>query len=187
MPDQVPIGSKIAIICPQYPPEKGAAASRMSNLAAGLRARKMNVRVITALPNYPTGKIFPNYRRRLWCSETIDGIRVTRLWLYPSNSASAFKRILNMVSLSVTLLGALPSLYRSRPDTVILNSPPLPFALCGLMLARLVGAYSVMNISDIWPQSALDLGAIRKGRLYSMLERIEHYIYRKSDAVTAQS
>jgi glycosyltransferase involved in cell wall biosynthesis len=187
MSNRASIGAKVTIICPQYPPEKGAAAARMANLATGLRSRNMDVRVITALPNYPTGRIFPDYRRKIWCSENIEGIPVLRLWLYPSNSANAIKRILNMTSLSAMLLAALPSLYKTRPDVVILNSPPLPFALCGLILSRFVGAYSVMNISDIWPQSALDLGAIQKGRLYSMLEKIEHYIYRKSDAVTAQS
>jgi hypothetical protein len=46
----------------QYPPEKGAAPSRLAKMAVGLRARNIDVNVITALPNYPTGRIFPGYR-----------------------------------------------------------------------------------------------------------------------------
>ena len=69
---------KITILSIRYPPEKGAAASRIAKMAIGLRIRNADVNVITALPNYPTGRIFPNYRRKLFHSEIIDHIPVKR-------------------------------------------------------------------------------------------------------------
>jgi len=51
----------------------------------------------------------------------------------------------------------------------------------------LVRARVVTNVSDIWPLTALELGAISKGWLYSSLEKIERFIYRYSDAVVTQS
>jgi glycosyltransferase involved in cell wall biosynthesis len=74
-----------------------------------------------------------------------------------------------------------------RPDTIIVNSPPLPVGLSGVILAKLVRARAIANVSDIWPLSALELGAIRKGWLYSLLEKIERWVYRLSDAVVCQS
>ena len=156
-------------------------------MAVGLRARNVDVNVVTALPNYPTGRIFPDYRRKLFHSETMDHIPVKRYWLYPSNSAMAIKRILNVISFSAALFFALPHLLRTRPRTIIVNSPPLPVGLSGVILAKIVRARVITNVSDIWPMSALELGAIRRGWFYSLLERIESYVYRRSDAIMTQS
>ena len=120
-------------------------------------------------------------------AESIDGIPVRRLWVYASNSAAPFKRIMNMISLSLTLFLALPGLFRSRPEMVIVNSPPLPVGFSGFILSKMVRAQVIANISDIWPMSALELGAMRKGWFYSALERLENFIYRHSDAVMTQS
>src|SRR5690606_18142243 len=72
---------KLTIISIYYPPEQGAAPSRIANLAKGLRDRHIEVDVITALPNYPTGRIFAGYRQKFSYSEVIDGIPVLRYWL----------------------------------------------------------------------------------------------------------
>lgn len=170
-----------------YPPERGASPSRIAKMAGGLCDRSIGVDVITALPNYPTGRIFPDYRRKLSCLETIDGIRVRRYWLYPSNSTNAFKRILNAFSFSFTVFFSIPHLFRSRPNTVIVNTPPLPLALSGIILAKMIRARVITNVSDIWPLSALELGAIRKGAFYSLLEWMEGRVYRYSDAIMTQS
>jgi glycosyltransferase involved in cell wall biosynthesis len=179
--------NKFTIISIYYPPEQGAAPSRIANLAMGLRNRDIEVDVITALPNYPTGRIFPNYRRRFAYSEVIDGIPVRRFWLYPSNSAMPVKRIMNMVSFSAILFCAIPQLLRKRPTMIIVNTPPLAAGLSGVILAKLVRALAITNVSDIWPLTALELGAMRKGWLYSFLEKVERYIYRHSDAIVTQS
>lgn len=178
---------KITLICPQFSPEKGAAASRMTKLARGLRARSLDVNVLTALPNYPTGRIFADYRGKFWHTESLDGILVKRYWLYPTNSAATFKRLLNMVSLSATLFLSLPHLLRNRPAVIIVNSPPLPVAITGIILAKIIRAHVITNVSDIWPSSALELGVIRRGVIYSLLEMIETLVYRYSDAIVSQS
>lgn len=162
---------KITIVSIFYPPEKGAAASRIAQMAAGLRARNIEVNVITALPNYPTGRIFPEYRHRLVHSEVIDHVPVKRYWLYPSNSAMPIIRILNMISFSTMLFFSLPHLLRIRPDTIIVNSPPLPVGFSGVFLAKILRANVITNVSDIWPLSALMLGAMRRGWFYSLLEK----------------
>jgi len=179
--------SKITIISIFFPPETGAAAARIAQMASGLKARGLKVNVVTALPNYPTGRIFPEYRGKFAVSEVADGIPVRRYWLFASNSANAVKRILNMVSFSAILLLSLPHLLRIRPATIIVNSPPLPVGFSAVLLAKLLRASLITNVSDIWPLSALELGAIRRGLFYSLLERVELFIYRHSDAIMTQS
>ena len=56
---------KITIISIFFYPEKGAAPFRITTLAQTLKKKGYDVEVITALPNYPTGKIFKGYKRKL--------------------------------------------------------------------------------------------------------------------------
>jgi hypothetical protein len=57
-------------------------------MACELVKRGHQVLSITGLPNYPSGKIYPGYRQRLWWREEIDGVPVLRLPLYPDRSRS---------------------------------------------------------------------------------------------------
>jgi hypothetical protein len=40
------------------------------------------VTVITGVPNFPSGKVHAGYRNKLWQHETLDGVRVIRVWTY---------------------------------------------------------------------------------------------------------
>ncbi len=178
---------KINIVSMFYPPETGAAASRISKMAASLQQRGADVEVITAFPNYPTGKIYQGYRGSLVIKETCDGLVTRRYWLYPSNSKKILLRIANMLSFSLTILLSLPYLLRRRPDLLIINSPPLLSGFTAVLLSKITGAKTLVNISDIWPLSAYELGAISKNGFYRFLEKLEAYIYAAADACTAQS
>src|ERR1044072_3209282 len=122
-------GPLIAIFCNSFPPEGGGASARIYNLATLLRNNGYRVQVVSAMPNYPTGKIFAPYRGRLVVDEEIDGIKVKRVLLYPSNTASALSRgwILASFVLSIRTL-ALRHVRKMKPALVIVSSPPLPMA-----------------------------------------------------------
>ena len=146
-----------------------------------------DVEIITALPNYPTGKVYKDYKWRLYKREIQEGLKVKRYRHYPSKSKNKFLRMASMLSFSISLIFALPGLWLRKPDVIIINSPPLLNGHTAVFLAKLTSAKVVTNISDIWPMSALELGAIKKGRFYSILEKLERYIYNKSHALMGQS
>ncbi|HYD21747.1 MAG TPA: glycosyltransferase family 4 protein [Flavipsychrobacter sp.] len=182
------MAKKITIICNSYPPEKGAAPTRINNLAKMLTARGHVVEVITCMPNYPVGKIFPSFRGKLIQKEKANNIKINRLWLYPSNSKNPLKRIASMFSYTFSLyFFALPKLFIQRPDMVIVSSPPFLSAYAGIVIARIIGSKAVLNVSDLWPRSALELGAIKKGVVYRFLEVMEKRMYNLSDAYIGQS
>ncbi len=178
---------KMSIISNYFPPEIGAASSRVFAMAVLLQNTGMDVEVLTALPNHPLGKIFHTYRGKFMVKETVKGIRIRRFWLFASNSSRALPRIVSMLSLSVTIFAALPHLIFRRPRVVIVNSPPLLLGLAGIILSALCGARTVLNISDIWPLSAFEMGAMSKGFLYSRLKGIERFMYRASHGFLGQS
>jgi glycosyltransferase involved in cell wall biosynthesis len=178
---------KITILTQYFPPEMGAPQSRLWETAVGLKKRGWQVHIITAMPNYPTGKIFENYKGKLYSNETIEGITIQRFWLYASNSKKTIPRIINMLSFSWMCLFAWFKLIKIKPNYIMTESPPLTLALSGLILSKTTGAKHIMNVSDLWPLSAYELGAIEKGNLFSLLEWLEKFLYKNSFACTGQS
>lgn len=179
---------KITLITQYYKPEIGAPQNRLYEMCIGLKNLGVDVSIITGMPNYPTGKIFKDYSRKFSITEEIDGIAVKRYWLYASNVRKAFPRILNMLSFSLTSLCALFYLIRRKNDFIIVESPPLLLGLTGWVMSKLSRARLVMNISDLWPLSARELGAISgDGFVYKILERVEGFLYRNSDFCMGQS
>lgn len=166
----------------------GAPQSRLYETALGLQKRGWAVSVITAMPNYPKGKIFQEYRGRFQKSEIIDGIYLKRYWLYASNSRKSIPRIFSMITFSLSVLFSIPYLLKFRPNYILVESPPLLLGLSGLFLSKISRSKMIFNVSDIWPLSAVELGVInKKSVLYRFLEKLENFIYNNSFACTGQS
>ena len=54
----------ILIITNYFPPEKGAAANRIFDMAKAYKNNGYEVLVVCPLPNYPKGKIFKAYKKK---------------------------------------------------------------------------------------------------------------------------
>lgn len=173
---------RVLIVTPYYPPETGAPQARLHELARRLGERGHPVSVLTGLPNYPTGRVFPGYRRRLRMTETIDGVRVTRAWLYASKSARALPRLLSYLSFAASGLVA-GSFGLGPQDVALVESPPLFGVPTGLRLARWHGARCVMMVSDIWPDILVRMGQARPGAGLKLMAWLEGYCYRHADVV----
>ena len=177
---------RIVVLTQNFPPEIGATAARLHRMTKSLVEKGHRVTVITAMPNYPTGRIFDGYRGKLRTDDELDGIRVVRTWAFPSKSSKFLSRFIGYASftLSSLLLGIWGL---GRQDIVLFDSPPLPLVPAGLAMGRIARARVVMNVSDIWPEMPLQLGyPMGKASLW-VLRRLESLGYRKSDLVTATS
>ena len=175
---------RILFLTQNFPPEIGAKAARLYELTRRLAALGHDVRVITALPNYPTGKVFPGFRGRIRVEERIEHVQVVRTWLMPSNSARPFPRLVSYLTfMASSLLFAIRAM--GRRDIVFIESPPLFLVLPGLLIGRMAKARIVMNVSDIWPETAVRVGLEMKGIPLRLMERLERLGYEKSDLVTA--
>lgn len=178
----------VLIISNYYEPEMGAASKRITTLAKSFKDKGHNVRVVCPLPNYPDGKVYKGYRGRLKASEVLNGIRVDRLWIFPSKSKNPLLRVLSMVSFAVSLFFFVPFIKRSTVDTVIVQSPPLFVSFSAAFLGRHILRKKVcLNVSDLWPKSALELGVLKPGKMYQLLLWMEKTIYKKSDLIIGQS
>ncbi|WP_289058198.1 glycosyltransferase family 4 protein [uncultured Flavobacterium sp.] len=176
----------ILIISNYYPPEKGAAANRIEQLALKLDQNGYNVSVISPLPNYPKGELFPEYKGHFSVIEKIQNITLKRLWIYPSNSSNIFKRIVSTLSFSTTLFFYL--LFAKIPKKVIVQSPPLLLSFTAVLALGLRRKKIILNVSDLWPTAAIELGVLKKNSIsHKFLLFIERFIYRKATHIFGQS
>jgi len=174
---------RLLIITQYFPPEMGAPQARLYELAQRLAAMGHEITILTAMPNYPTGKIFGGYRYRLGKRENLDGLRVVRTCLYPSKSRRTLPRLFSYVTfgLSSLLLGT-PRL--GRHDVVLIESPPLFLVPFALAIARMVRGKTVMMVSDIWPDILIRMGHASPQSLTTRaMLGLESWAYRHSHAV----
>jgi glycosyltransferase involved in cell wall biosynthesis len=178
----------ITLLCSSFPPEIGAAPSRMYHLAKMLTQHGYCVSVIAAMPNYPSGKVFTQYRGKFTVAEQMEGINIWRTWLIPTHSSSKTKRLISLLSYAFSLLFVAYGLMRrTNPNIIIVSSPPFVGGFIGTKMAKRLGAKIVLNVSDLWPQSAKDLGFIQEGLLLKYLQHKEQAMYARADAFSVQS
>ncbi len=163
----------------------GAPQARLSELGVSLVEKGWDVDILTAMPNYPSGIVDPEYQGKGPFVETYRGMKVARVPLYASKEGFV-KRLacygtflLNAQRFGPTLL--------ERPDVIWVESPPLFIGWAALSLSKHWRCPYVMNISDLWPESAIRIGAISDGAIARVLEGLEIDFYKKSAGVTGQS
>ncbi len=176
--------ARILFITPYYPPEKAAPAVRLSETAVRLVRRGHQVTVLTTVPNYPTGIVPPEYRGHLIQQETIDGVRVVRVWSYTSANKGFLRRIVAQLSFAC-LAPMLGGRATGRPDVIIVESPPLFDAIAARLLAWYRRCPFIFLVSDLWPESAVQLGMLRNRTLIRIAEWLEQSTYRRAGLVWA--
>jgi len=175
---------RFGILTQYYPPEIGAPQARLSELAASLARRGHQVTVLTAMPNYPAGRIHDGYAG-LWRREKKAGANVVRTAIYPSR-ALGVRRLASYGSF-VASSSAFGAVMLPKLDFLMTESPPLFLGIAGYWLSRLKRARCIFNVSDLWPESAVRLGVVREGRALRMALALESFCYRHAWLVSGQS
>src|SRR3712207_3059073 len=142
--------------------------------------------ILTAMPNYPKGEIFEEYRGKKLVKEEIDGIKIVRTSIYATKSKSFTKRLRNYLSFtfSSVLTGCK---HIEEQDVVITESPPLFLGWSGYVIAKRKKAKFIFNVSDLWPESAVKLDVLHNKTLIKASTWLEEFCYKKAAAVTGQT
>ncbi len=172
---------KIYFISQWYYPEPDG---RVSNLAEELANRGHDVTVITAFPNYPHGKIYDGYKIKWRQWETINGVRVLRLPIFPDHSRSPIKRALNYFSFFLSLFVLAPWFIK-KPDVFWVYMPFMVIPAC--FFKFIYSAPYVLEITDLWPDTIFASGMLKEGCLSRILNAVANIGYKYSGAITVQN
>ncbi|MFN7150973.1 MAG: glycosyltransferase family 4 protein, partial [Microthrixaceae bacterium] len=177
---------KLLILCPHYAPDVAPTGEVMTSIATALAERGHELHIVTALPWYREHRVDPGWGGRLWRTERTDWGRITRLHPFPTDKTNIPARAVAFAGFTglATVAGLVA---RGRPDAVMVMSPPLPLGVAGWLAALSRRAPFVFNIQDVFPDVAVELGAITNPRVIAAASWLERFLYRRSAAVTVLS
>jgi len=179
---------KILFITQYFAPETEIGGIRILEIASRLQSMGHQIQILTGLPNYPSGKLFDSHRRQAWrgtWTETINGLRVTRVPLFPSHDKKTLPRLLNYFSFLIA--SAARSLFLQRPDVVVCTSPPLTIGIAAWIAAKRFRVPFLLEIRDLWPEAAIELGYLRNPRVRRAAYALESFLYSRASKIISVS
>jgi colanic acid biosynthesis glycosyl transferase WcaI len=177
---------KLLLLCPHFEPDLHAATGEvMTQLVHALARRGHGVDVVTSLPWYQGHRVHPDWRGRPWRVEHTEVGRVVRVHPFPTDKANIPARALGFVGFT-GLATAAASVLRGH-DVVMGMSPPLFLGEAAALIGRTRRVPVVFNVQDIFPDVAVELGALTDRRLIRVASALERHLYRRVDAVTVLS
>ena len=171
---------KFLILTQYFPPEIGGAQTRLRSTAAELKRLGHHVEVVTALPNYPRGRIFPGYRGCFYRREENSGIAIHRVWVYAA-MGGGLARMLNYLSFMIASLFGL--MRAQKPDFIFVESPPILLSIPACIAGLLWRVPYIFNVADLWPDIIVEGGFLEPGLLTRSLYKLEQWSYRHAEYV----
>jgi colanic acid biosynthesis glycosyl transferase WcaI len=175
----------IAITSQIFPPERHPTGIMVEQLARYLAERGNRVSVITGYPHHPHGRVLDGYIKQMLSLEERAGIQVVRAWHLTSERTGMGSRASVMASQSLST--ALGAATLRNVDAVINFGPPLLGPLFSAALARLWSAPLISVIHDLYPDVAVETGALRSAYLIKPARLVEKIVYRASDRLVVLS
>jgi len=157
----------------------------MQELAEELHKRQHTITVVTSYPQYnltseEKNKSFQEYKNE-------NGINVLRVKTLPYHKVNFMRRGISEVTIPYLFFSRIKKYIKEKVDVIIVYTPPLSLAKVGNMVKKRFGGRFILNVQDIFPQNAVDLGVIKNSFVLKYFEMIEDNAYRDADVITAHS
>lgn len=180
----------IVVLCPHFAPDTAPTGDVITRIVQEFVAKDRRVHVVTSLPWYRTHAIEDGWTGRLIRREKTSWGSIIRVHPFPGKSKSnLLRRAVGFGAFSVVagLCTVFAGGIHRRPAAIISMSPPLTLGLTGWLASRIRRCPSVFNIQDIFPDAAIETGAITNSRIIAVSRWLERVSYHRSDAVVVLS
>ncbi len=180
----------IVVLCPHFQPDTAPTGTVMTRIVDELVVLGHTVHVVTALPWYRGHAIEPGWTGSWVRVEQTRWGSITRVHPFPGDDkTNLVRRAAGFLAYS--MLAGVQALrvggWFRKSDAVIAMSPPLTLGLTGWIVAKMRRSSLVFNIQDVFPDAAVDTGAISNPTVIRLARWLERISYRAADAVTVLS
>jgi len=181
---------RLVVLCPHFAPDLAPTGVVMTRIVTELAARGHKLHVVTSLPWYRNHAIEQGWGGRLWRTEKTECGSIIRVHPFPGKSKSnLLRRALGFIAFSYAV--GIRSVHADglpfKVDGVLAMSPPLTLGLTGWCTKIIRRAPLVFNIQDVFPDAAIQTGAISNKKIIAAAKWLERVSYRRSDAVVLLS
>jgi colanic acid biosynthesis glycosyl transferase WcaI len=180
----------IIVLCPHFAPDTAPTGDVITRIVHEFVAENRKVHVVTSLPWYRTHAIETGWTGRLVRREKTAWGSIIRVHPFPGKSKSnLLRRAIGFGAFSAIagVCTVFAGGVHRRPAAVISMSPPLTLGLTGWLASRIRRCPSVFNIQDVFPDAAIETGAITNARIIAVSRWLERVSYQRSDAVVVLS
>ena len=173
---------RILLYSYNYAPEPIGIAPLMTELAEGLVRKGHQVRVMTAMPNYPERKIYPEYQGHLYKREIRNGVEVERCFVAVRPKPGLLGRV--MLDGSFALLSFFKAMLGWKPDIILSTSPSLCACVPVAAAKALYRCPVVLSLQDILPEAAIQTGLISNKFAIKVFEKLEQFAYASATQIS---
>ena len=175
---------KILIISQYFWPEN----FRINDFVPELIARGHEVQILTGKPNYPSGKLFPEYIQNSRSYSSYKGAKIHRVPIV-SRGNNPIRLFINY--LSFIIMGSFVGPWKLRsfqPDLIFVYEPsPITVGLPAVLLGKLKNVPIVFWALDLWPETLEAVGGIKSKTVLWTIEKVVRFIYNNCSIVLGQS
>ena len=180
----------IVVLVPHFAPDTAPTGEVITRIVDEFIAAGRRIHIVTSLPWYRTHAIEEGWTGRLVRRERTAWGSIIRVHPFPGKSKSnLLRRAVGFAGFSA--IAGVCTLFAGgihrRPAAIISMSPPLTLGLTGWLAARLRFTTAIFNIQDVFPDAAIETGAITNKRIISVARWLERVSYHRSDAVVVLS
>jgi glycosyltransferase involved in cell wall biosynthesis len=144
------------------------------------KKEEFKIDVVAGNIHYATGdKILPN----TWDNKEIidDNITLYRTWTYSGYNSNFIGRIIGY--LSYTFSSLVKSLFLKKPDVILITSPSIFVGISAIILSKLKRVPFILEVRDLWPESAVATGVLNNKFLLNILYSLEYRLYKYSKQI----
>ena len=181
---------RLIVLCPHFEPDMAPTGVVMTRIVHELAARGHELHVVTSLPWYRKHQVETGWAGALWRVEKTTWGSISRVQPFAGQTKSNLvRRAVGFILFSyfVGLRALFAGGFWRRADGVLAMSPPLTLGLIGWHTKLFRGGKLVFNIQDVFPDAAVETGAISNQRVIAAASWLERVSYRRSDSVVLLS
>ncbi|ABC78474.1 glycosyltransferase family 4 protein [Syntrophus aciditrophicus] len=161
-----------------------AGGTRHFELAQRMLREGHQFTIVASDLSYLTGKPVVE-RDGLVTEQNVEGVRVLRAYTYPSVHRSFVWRIVSFLSFMISSVWA--GLRAGPVDLVMGTSPSIFQAVSAWLVALLRRKPFLLEIRDLWPEFAIDMGVLKNPFLIRLSRWLENFLYARADHILVNS
>ena len=173
---------KILVVSQIYWPEPFPT----TDMCEGLRQLGHEVDVITDVPNYPMGYIYPEYKGGKRRREERNGVNIIRTFTIGRRNNTLF-RILNYYSFAISSTVYSWFLKKDYDAVLAMQASPIMMVNAALSYARRTKKKCLFYTMDLWPASLSAGGISESSPIYKLFGWVSRRLYRKADRILITS
>jgi len=174
---------KILIVTECFYPEE----FKINDVALSWKNKGYDIDVLTLVPTYPLGKVFPGYKNNFFRKYEYQGINIFRLRAVTGYRDSAIKKILKYINFMV--FGSITAIFIGRRYDYVFgfNLGSLTDMLPAVVIRKLYKKPTTLWVQDVWPDSVYAYGFKKTKSLSFVLNKFVNFIFHNVDRIAISS